>query len=102
MTNETFPQYGVDGPGAARWAVLMLSERAGQQSNFEPTQATEAMSETEALEFLESVARREQGTWVDIGDDDLVLQVSAHELIIYRQGFWTGDRLIRVVAGRVR
>lgn len=102
MSSETFPQYGVDGPGAPKFAVLLISERGGQQSAFEPTQLTESMPEDQALEFLESIARRERAEWVEIRDDDTVLQVSDRELIIHRQGFWTGDRLIRVVAGQVR
>ena len=102
MSEQTFPQYSVDGPGAPRFAVLMLSERGGQQNAFEPTRATEAMSETQALEFLESIARRQQPDWVEIGDNDLVLQLSERELIVYRESFWTGNRLVRVVVGQLR
>lgn len=98
---EQFPAYP-GGPDSGRFVVLMINERAGQQNIGYPTQATDEMSEPEALDFLESVAQRRQQSWVEITDKDLVLQLSPRELVIYRSGFWMGDRMTRVVVGRVR
>ena len=96
-----FPAYP-GAPDSGRYAVLMINERAGQQNLGFPTQATDEMSEAEALNFLESVARRQQPAWVEITDKDMVLQLSPRELVIYRSGFWMGDRMTRVVVGQVR
>jgi len=99
--HQEFPAYPGT-PGSDRFAVLMINERAGQQNLGFPTQATDEMSEAEALAFLESIARRQQQAWVEITDKDMVLQLSPRELVIYRAGFWMGDRMTRVVVGQVR
>jgi len=99
---ETFPQYDVDGPGAPMYRVLVINERAGRQDNTAPSGVTDPLTEEQALAFVESVAQRQQQEWVEIGDDDLVLQVSPGELLVHRPSYWMGDRLTRVVAGRIR
>ncbi len=98
-----FPQYQPGAPSTSgRYVVLIINERAGQQNMSQPNQVTDVLTESQALAFIESVARREQPAWVEITEKDLLLQISPRELMLYRPSSWTGDRVTRVVIGQVR
>lgn len=107
MMFETYPgprpevPQGPHDESPQRFVVCAVTAHAQQQSVEFIRPQGRLLSESEAIDVIDRLARGHSAGSLALQADDIIVRISEREVMVYRTSAWTGNKVVRFVVGQV-